>query len=84
MPLKKTERIKEVFHCIFHFQDDLKTQVATIKKQLSETQESQSKGDTKLNKVMQNLRNLQDEKGSLEAKLGQKSVALQAQVSMKL
>lgn len=52
-----------------------------MKKQLTDVQESQSKGDTKLNKVLQSLRNLQDEKGSLEAKLGQKSVALQAQVS---
>lgn len=29
---------------------------------------------------MQNNRTLQDEKGSLEAKLGQKSIALQSQV----
>lgn len=47
-----------------------------------EAHESQSKGDSKLNKVLQNLRTLQDEKGSLEAKIGQKSLALQAQVYM--
>lgn len=50
------------------------------KKQLDEAQEHQNKGDSKLTKVMQNLRILQDEKGSLEAKLGQKSVELQSQV----
>lgn len=55
--------------------------MTTVKKQLTDVQESQNKGDTKLNKVLQSLRNLQEEKGSLEAKLGQKSVALQAQVS---
>jgi rootletin len=59
--------------------DDYKTQVATVKKQLHEAHESQSKGDSKLNKVLQSLRGLQDEKGSLEAKLSQKSVELQSQ-----
>lgn len=54
--------------------------MGTYKKQLNESQESQSKGDTKLTKCQQNLRILQDEKGSLEAKLGQKSIALQSQV----
>lgn len=56
------------------------TQVTTVKKQLNESQESQNKGDNKLSKCMQNLRVLQDEKGSLEAKLGQKTIALQSQV----
>lgn len=64
--------------------DDFKTQVASVKKQLHEAHESQSKGDSKLNKVLQSLRSLQDEKGSLEARLGQKEVALQAQVINKL
>lgn len=59
--------------------DDYKTQIATVKKQLHESHESQSKGDSKLNKVLQNFRSLQEEKGSLEAKLGQKSVELQSQ-----
>ncbi|KAJ8974641.1 hypothetical protein NQ317_019876 [Molorchus minor] len=47
--------------------DDYKTQVQTAKKQLKEANESQSKGDNKLSKVMQNVRALQEEKGSLEA-----------------
>ncbi|XP_063909729.1 rootletin isoform X3 [Zophobas morio] len=61
--------------------DDYKTQVSTIKKQLHEAHESQSKGDSKLNKVLQTLRGLQDEKGALEAKLSQKSVELQSQTT---
>lgn len=46
-----------------------------------ESQEHQNKGEGKLNTVLNSLRNLQDEKGSLEAKLGQKQAALQAHVS---
>lgn len=45
-----------------------------------ESQEHQNKGEGKLNTVLNSLRNLQDEKGSLEAKLGQKQAALQAHV----
>lgn len=60
----------------------MKTQISTIKKQLNEAHDSQSKGDTKVTKLMSNLRTLQDEKGSLEAKLGQKTKAFQAQVRL--
>lgn len=56
-------------------------QVQTTKKQLNETQEGLNKGDNKLTKVLQSVRALQDEKCNLEAKLGQKSVELQAQVN---
>ncbi|KAK9879237.1 hypothetical protein WA026_004086 [Henosepilachna vigintioctopunctata] len=59
--------------------EDYKNQVETIKKQLKEVSDTQSKGDNKLSKVMQNLRTLQEEKGSLEAKLGQKTVEFQSQ-----
>lgn len=52
-----------------------------MKKQLHEVGENQSKGDTKLNSVLQGYRSLQEEKTGLEAKLGQKKAALQAQVS---
>lgn len=69
-----------IFMCMYLFKDDMKTQVSTMKKQLQEAQDTQSKGDTKVTKLMSNLRTLQDEKGSLEAKLGQKTKALQAQV----
>lgn len=58
--------------------------MATVKKQLQEAHESQSKGDSKLNKVLLTLRQLQDEKGSLEAKLGQKTIELQSQVLKKM
>lgn len=51
-----------------------------MKKQLHEVSENQSKGDTKLNSVLQGYRALQEEKTGLEAKLGQKKAALQAQV----
>jgi rootletin len=51
-----------------------------MKKQLQEAQELQNKVDAKLNTALQNVRAVQDEKGSLEAKLGQKQAALQAQV----
>ncbi|CAH1181054.1 unnamed protein product [Phyllotreta striolata] len=59
--------------------DDYKLQVSTTKKQLNEAQEGLSKGDNKLAKIVQNVRALQEEKSGLEAKLGQKSVELQAQ-----
>lgn len=58
----------------------MKTQISTMKKQLQEAHDSQSKGDNKVTKLMSNLRNLQDEKGSLEAKLGQKTKALHSNV----
>lgn len=61
------------------YQDDYKTQVAMVKKQLQETQDSQSKGDHKLTKVLQTLRAVQEEKGSLETALGQKNMELNSQ-----
>lgn len=51
-----------------------------MKKQIKEASDVQSKSDEKLSHALQNLRMLQDEKNSLEAKLGQKQAALQAQV----
>ncbi|XP_066156628.1 rootletin isoform X1 [Euwallacea fornicatus] len=59
--------------------DDYKTQVTTVKKQLQEAQDTQSKGDHKLTKIMQTLRTLQEEKGTLEAVLGQKNMELKSQ-----
>lgn len=52
----------------------------SVKKQLQEAHELQNKVDAKLNTALQNVRAFQDEKGALEAKLGQKQVILQAQV----
>ncbi|XP_045461010.1 rootletin [Harmonia axyridis] len=59
--------------------DDYKNQVDNVKKQLKEVSDSQSKGDSKLTKITQNMRSLQEEKGSLETRLGQKTVELQSQ-----
>ncbi|XP_050294395.1 rootletin isoform X2 [Anthonomus grandis grandis] len=59
--------------------DDYKTQVQTVKKQLQEASDNQNKGDHKITKIMQSLRTLQEEKGSLEATLGQKNVELKSQ-----
>lgn len=53
-----------------------------MKKQLNEASDIQGKSDTKLSQALQGLRVLQEEKGSLEAKLGQKQAALQAQVKI--
>lgn len=59
----------------------MKTQVSGMKRQLQEAAESHSKSESKLTASLNNLRQLQEEKGSLEAKLGQKQAALIAQVS---
>jgi len=52
----------------------------SVKKQLQEAHELQNKVDAKLNTALQNVRAFQDEKGALEAKLGQKQAILQTQV----
>lgn len=62
------------------FEDDFKTQVLSAKKQLQEAQELHNKVDAKLNTALHNVRAVQEEKGTLEAKLGQKQAILQAQV----
>jgi rootletin len=59
--------------------DDLKTQLADSKRQLKEQTDTQSKTEAKLSSALLNLRQLQEEKGSMEARLGQKTAALQAQ-----
>ncbi|XP_060523589.1 rootletin isoform X2 [Cylas formicarius] len=59
--------------------DDCKMQISAMKKQLQETQDNQSKGDHKLNKVLQSLRQLQDEKSALETSLGQRNVEIKTQ-----
>ncbi|KAL1491832.1 hypothetical protein ABEB36_012367 [Hypothenemus hampei] len=64
--------------------DDYKTQVSSAKKQLQEAQDTQSKGDHKLTKVLQSLRTLQEEKGTLEATVGQKNMELRTQSELLL
>lgn len=51
-----------------------------VKKQLAESQENQTKSESKMSHVHANLRALQDEKAAIEAKLSQKQAAFQAQV----
>ena len=53
-----------------------------MKKQLQEAAEGHSKSESKLTVALNNMRQLQEEKGSLEAKLGQKQAALVAQVQI--
>lgn len=60
----------------------MKTLVASQKKQLQEAQDQQGKGENKLSSALQLVRQLQEEKGNLEAKLGQRGAAMQAQVCL--
>lgn len=66
-----------------HFKDDYKTELDSLKKQLVEVQDHQEKTNSKLNHCTMTMRALQDEKGTIEAKLSQKQAAYQAQVSEK-
>ncbi|XP_014470851.1 PREDICTED: centromere-associated protein E [Dinoponera quadriceps] len=59
--------------------DDYKTELCSMKKQLTESQENQSDTDVKVNSLLANIRTLQEEKNSLEAKLTQKQSGYQAQ-----
>lgn len=61
-------------------QDDYKTELCSLKKQLKDSQENQSNTDIKVNNLQANIRMLQEEKKSLEAKLTQKQAGYQAQV----
>ncbi|KAL6443577.1 hypothetical protein ACFW04_001609 [Cataglyphis niger] len=60
--------------------DDYKTELCSLKKQLKESQENQSNTDVKINNLLTNIRTLQEEKKSLEAKLTQKQTGYQAQL----
>jgi len=61
-------------------QDDYKTELCGLKKQLKESQENQSNADVKINNLLANIRQLQEEKKSLEATVIQKQTNYQAQV----
>ncbi|KAL6255819.1 hypothetical protein P5V15_013062 [Pogonomyrmex californicus] len=60
--------------------DDYKTELCSFKKQLKESQESQSNTDAKVNNLLANIRTLQEEKKSMEAKLIQAQTGYQAQL----
>jgi len=53
-----------------------------LKKQLRESQENQSNTDVKVNNLLVNIRTLQEEKKSIEAKLTQTQTSYQAQVCL--
>ncbi|KAF6213862.1 hypothetical protein GE061_011587 [Apolygus lucorum] len=59
--------------------DDLKAHLMDYKKQLKSQHDEMNKTETKLKTTIVNLRQMQEEKGSLEVRLGQKSAALQSQ-----
>ncbi|XP_076662657.1 ciliary rootlet coiled-coil, rootletin isoform X2 [Andrena cerasifolii] len=61
--------------------DDYKTESCNLKKQLAETQETQSKTDAQINNLLTNIRILQDEKNSLEVKLSQKQSGYEMQLN---
>lgn len=56
--------------------------MTSFKKQLNEAQDVQNRVDDKLSNALNNLRAIQEEKVSMESKLGQKQAALNAQVNM--
>ncbi|XP_012540791.1 rootletin [Monomorium pharaonis] len=60
--------------------DDYKTELCSLKKQLKESQENQNNTDVKVNNLLANIRTLQEEKKSVEAKLTQTQTGYQAQL----
>ncbi|XP_073992313.1 ciliary rootlet coiled-coil, rootletin isoform X3 [Rhodnius prolixus] len=60
--------------------DDLKAQAGELKKQMRCQTDELTRTESKLNATLAALRDAQEEKGSLEARLGQKSAALQSQL----
>lgn len=57
-------------------QDDFKTQLCSAKKQIHEAGEINCRNESKICKLQQNLRSVQEEKANVESKLTQKSNAL--------
>lgn len=57
-------------------QDDFKTQLCTAKKQIHEAGEINCRNESKICKLQQNLRSVQEEKANVESKLNQKANAL--------
>lgn len=64
----------------FTSQDDCKTELNSLKKQLSELQNNQQQSEKKINSMSNTLRSLQEEKSCLETKLSQKQGAYQINV----
>ncbi|CAD6231744.1 GSCOCG00001565001-RA-CDS [Cotesia congregata] len=58
--------------------DDCKNELSNVKKQLAEALECQTKSDSKINNISITLRNIQDEKASLEGQLSQKQTSYQS------
>ncbi|KAL5282684.1 CROCC family protein [Megaselia abdita] len=79
------EIIKKGIRCLMHQiaqierdRDDFKGQLCNAKKQLHDAAEQQLKCDSKVSKLQQHLRSLQEEKSNLEAKLNMKINACKA------
>ncbi|KAK2575631.1 hypothetical protein KPH14_011894 [Odynerus spinipes] len=62
--------------------DDYKTELCSVKSQLIEYQDNQSKVDEKINHLLANIRILQEEKNSLEARLSQRETSYQSQMNI--
>ncbi|XP_015432669.1 PREDICTED: LOW QUALITY PROTEIN: rootletin [Dufourea novaeangliae] len=62
--------------------DDYKTELCNLKKQLTETQETQNKSDSQINTLLANIKHLQDEKNSLEVKLSQRQGSYEMQLNV--
>ncbi|KAF7402943.1 hypothetical protein HZH66_005210 [Vespula vulgaris] len=62
--------------------DDYKTELCSLKTQLSEYQENQTKVDERLNNLLANMRTIQEEKNSLEARMSQRETSHQSQMDM--
>lgn len=58
----------------------MKIQTVNLKKQLDETYEIQSKNEAKINTMVQCIRQLNEEKGTLEIQLDQKETTLMNEV----
>lgn len=54
--------------------------MCSLKTQLSEYQENQTKVDERLNNLLANMRTIQEEKNSLEARMSQRETSHQSQV----
>lgn len=61
-------------------QDDLKIQTVNVKKQLDDTYEVQNKNEAKISSMVQCIRQLNEEKGTLEMHLDQKESSLMNEV----
>lgn len=75
-----TKLLLQISYFIVTLKDDYKTELCSLKTQLSECQENQTKVDERLNNLLANMRTMQEEKNSLEARMSQRETSHQSQV----